>query len=253
MGALPRHGVRAGPFAAAPEANSVETGSIKDGEVGTGDLGATSVTAAKLGSDIITASTGLAGGNGSPISFAPTAMTAAVVDVATDSMVIIDANDSNAPRKEAIADLVDKIAGTAATTGLTDSSGTLVVAAKIAHVEAALTKGIASIHLSTESAAECGTFKVYFPMKVTINKIRTVVTKVIGITADVTITGANSTGNSANGVVTVAAAGAIGEEDTASPTTNNVVLADGYYSLTTAKGATYGGAVEAFLEYTVTA
>lgn len=253
MGAIPRHGVRAGPYTAAPENNSVTSESILNGEVKTIDIEAKSVTAAKLNADVITASTGLAGADGAPIEFAPTAMTAAVVDVANDSVIIIDANDDDAPKKESVADLVDKIAGTASTTGLTDSNGTLVVAAKIAHVEAALTKGLASIRLSTESAAECGTFKIYFPMKVTINKIRTVVTKVIGVTADVTVTGANSTGDSANGVVTVAAAAAIGEEDSASPTTNNVVLADGYYSLTTAKGATYGGSVEAFLEYTITA
>jgi hypothetical protein len=55
------------------------------------------------------------------------ALSAAVVDVAADSIGIIDANDSNNSKKESIADLMTAVAGTQATTGLTASSGTLVV------------------------------------------------------------------------------------------------------------------------------
>ena len=123
----------------------------------------------------------------------------------------------------------------------------------IPKVEAALKTGVSSIALSVEAAAECGTFKVYFNRKVTINKIRTVVTKVIGITNAATFTCGNSSGASANGVVTVDAAATIGTEDYASPTTNNVVGKDDYYYVTSAKGATYAGKVQLFLEYTVTA
>ena len=123
----------------------------------------------------------------------------------------------------------------------------------IPKVEAALKTGVASIALSVEAAAEFGTFAVYFNRKVTINKIRTVVTKVIGITNAATFTCGNSTGASASGVVTVDAGATIGTEDNASPTTNNVVLKDGYYYITSAKGATYAGKVQLFLEYTVTA
>ena len=44
-----------------------------------------------------------------------------------DSLVFIDANDSNGSRKEALADVLDLIAGTVATTGLDRSGATLVV------------------------------------------------------------------------------------------------------------------------------
>ena len=48
-------------------------------------------------------------------------LAAAAVDVAADSVAIVDANDSNASRKESIADLVTAMAGT----GLTATAGTL--------------------------------------------------------------------------------------------------------------------------------
>tara|TARA_Y100000588_G_C14230204_1_gene914935 strand:+ start:508 stop:1788 length:1281 start_codon:yes stop_codon:yes gene_type:complete len=44
-----------------------------------------------------------------------------------DSLVFIDANDSNGSRKEAFADVLDTIAGTVATTGLDRSGATLVL------------------------------------------------------------------------------------------------------------------------------
>ena len=44
-----------------------------------------------------------------------------------DSIVFIDANDSNASRKETLADFLDVVAGTAATTGLDRSGATLVL------------------------------------------------------------------------------------------------------------------------------
>jgi hypothetical protein len=52
-------------------------------------------------------------------------LTAATVDVANDSIAIIDANDGNASRKESIADLVSAIAGTnlTATNGVLSASG----------------------------------------------------------------------------------------------------------------------------------
>ena len=54
-------------------------------------------------------------------------LSAAVVDVAADSIGFVDANDSNNSKKESIADLMTAVAGSQATTGLTASSGTLVV------------------------------------------------------------------------------------------------------------------------------
>ena len=53
---------------------------------------------------------------------------AAVVDVANDSIAIIDANDSNAPKKEAISDLVGAVAGTVTATGLAASNGVMGIA-----------------------------------------------------------------------------------------------------------------------------
>ncbi len=50
-------------------------------------------------------------------------LTAASVDVANDSIAIIDANDSNASRKESIDDLMEAIAGT----GITNTNGVLSV------------------------------------------------------------------------------------------------------------------------------
>jgi hypothetical protein len=123
----------------------------------------------------------------------------------------------------------------------------------IPKVEAALKTGLASIALSVEAAAEQGTFWVYFNKKVTINTIRTVVTKVIGITNPATFTCGNADGASTGGVVTVDAAAAIGDLDSATPTTNNVVAKDSYYYITSSKSTTYGGKVQLFLEYTVTA
>ena len=54
-------------------------------------------------------------------------LSAAVVAVAADSIGIIDADDSNASKKESIADFMTAVAGVQATTGLTASSGTLVL------------------------------------------------------------------------------------------------------------------------------
>jgi hypothetical protein len=119
--------------------------------------------------------------------------------------------------------------------------------------EAALQTGSINITLSFAAAAELGTFKIYFPMKVTIDKIRTTVTKIIGATTAAYVTGANLAGNSAGGLVTIAASAAIGELDSASPTDKNVVEKDGWYSLTTSKDGTYAGMVEVSLEYTRTA
>ena len=70
-------------------------------------------------------------------------LTAAAVDVANDSIAIIDANDSNQSRKESIADLVAGMAGT----GLTATSGQLSVGASstpnaIGDADATLAEGL---------------------------------------------------------------------------------------------------------------
>ena len=56
-------------------------------------------------------------------------LSAAAVDVSADSIAIVDANDSNASRKESIADFVTAIAGSSGSTGLSASSGVLSVSA----------------------------------------------------------------------------------------------------------------------------
>jgi len=112
-------------------------------------------------------------------------------------------------------------------------------------------EGVIAVPLSFETNEQMQTL-IYFPMKVTINKIRTTVTKALAGTDVGTVTCGNVGGASANGVVTVAISAALEDDDTASPTTNNVVLANGYYYLTTAK-TTAGGKVLATIEYTLTA
>ena len=93
------------------DGSSEKTLSIKDGGVDADAL-ATAV-----------AGTGLAGGGGTALSVDLNEVGAAAVNVANDSIVIIDADDSNATKKESVADLVTGIAGT----GLDAASGQLSV------------------------------------------------------------------------------------------------------------------------------
>jgi len=172
----------------------------------------------------------------------------AVPVLATDEVPFLQ---GGVAKKVNIANLVDGMAGVADTTGLKDASGVLTVAAKIAHLEAALLKGCTTVPMSFESGEQTTT-KIYFPMKVTINKIRGIVMKAVAGTDNGTITCGNSAGDSANGVITAAASAALDTEYSVSPTTNNIVLADGYYSLTSAK-SNPGGKVLVSLEWTVTA
>ena len=109
-------------------------------------------------------------------------------------------------------------------------------------------KGVLAVNQSFETD-EVGALKIYFPFKVRINKIRSGVVKALAGTDAGTITGANSTGASTGGVTTHALSAAIGDTQAASPTTNNVVEADSYYQLTSAK-TTKGGKVQVTLEYT---
>ena len=73
-------------------------------------------------------------------------LTAATVDIAADSVAIIDANDSNLTRKESLADVIAAIDGT----GLTASSGVLSVDASQAIT--ALTGGDLTIYDDTNNA-----------------------------------------------------------------------------------------------------
>ena len=74
----------------------------------------------------VTAGNGLSGGGtsgGVTVALDLNELTAATVDVANDSISIIDANDSNGSKKESIADLVSAIAGS----GLSATSGVLAI------------------------------------------------------------------------------------------------------------------------------
>ena len=78
----------------------------------------------------VTAGTGLSGGGTTgtvTVNVDPNSLTAATVNVANDSIAIIDADDSNNPKKESIADLVSAMAGS----NLTASSGQLNASAGV--------------------------------------------------------------------------------------------------------------------------
>lgn len=106
---------------------------------------------------------------------------------------------------------------------------------------------IVTVPLSFETG-EAGAAKIYFPYRVRITKIRTMVQKALADTDAGTVTGANSTGNSTGGVTTHAASAALADEQSATPTTNYYVARNSYYKLTSAK-TTAGGKVLATLEY----
>ena len=110
--------------------NSTKKESISDlvaAIAGTG-LSASSGQLSLTDSDVITGVTagdGISGGGTDgtvTVALDLNELTAAAVSVANDSIVIIDANDSNASRKESIADLATAMAGT----NITASSGQLV-------------------------------------------------------------------------------------------------------------------------------
>ncbi len=200
------------------------------------------------------ASTGLNNADG-VLSVDIAGLDAKATPIAADSVMLCDSADENALKEVTITNLAtplaDVMAGVAATTGLSDTTGVLTVAAKIAHLEAALLKGCTTVPMSFETGEQTTT-KIYFPMKVTVNKIRGIVMKAVADTNNGTITCGNSAGASTSGVITATASAALNTEYSVSPTTNNVVLADGYYSLTSAK-VTPGGKVLVSLEWTITA
>ena len=175
--------------------------------------------------------------------------------VAADSLLLNDSENDNINKEVTAANLCKALAGTLAgveaTNGLTSSAGVLTVAAKIAHLEAALLKGTTVIPMSFETGEQM-TLKVYFNHKVTINQIRGIVTTAIAGNDDGTITAASVDGAMATGVLTATAGDTLATEYSASPTTNNVIAQDGYVSLTSAK-ATAGGRVLVTLEWTRTA
>ena len=117
------------PVATGTLVGSGDTGTVTNtmlaGSIANGKLASSAVT--------VTAGNGLSGG-GSVALGATTSLaldlnelTAAVVDVANDSIVIVDANDSNTSKKESVADLVAGVAGT----GLSALNGQLSIDATV--------------------------------------------------------------------------------------------------------------------------
>ena len=106
----------------------------------------------------VTAGDGLAGGGSSgavTLTLDLNELSAATVAVAADSMVIIDADSSNEPKKESIADFVSGIAGT----GLSASSGQLTVASitSVGAVDSgSITSGFGSIDVGSSTITTTG-------------------------------------------------------------------------------------------------
>jgi hypothetical protein len=172
--------------------------------------------------------------------------TAATTGDATGVAQVITNTDIRVIRDSVAEATTTQIADDAITTAkITDANVT------VAKLETALLKGVTVVPLSFETGEQTTT-KVYFPFKITVNKIRGIVTKAIAGTDNGTITAANSVGNMASGVITATASDALNTAYSVTPSTNNVVAADSYIQLTSAK-STAGGKVLVSIEYTRTA
>jgi hypothetical protein len=109
--------------------------------------------------EAVTAGDGLSGGgtSGSPtIDLDLNELTAAAVNVAADSIAIIDADDSNDNKKEAIADLITAIAGV----GLAAASGVLNIDPSTLSDGSSLTVDTANDLLILEDATDGTVYKV---------------------------------------------------------------------------------------------
>ena len=196
------------------------------------DIQITSGTATAFVGDItgVTAGDGLAGGGTTgavTLTLDLNELSAATVAVAADSMVIIDADSSNEPKKESIADFVSGIAGT----GLSASSGQLSVSS-ITSVGAvnsgSITSGFGSIDVGNSTITTTGNISG----------------------ADVTVSGGDiGFGNGQNATVTIAdtahnAAGktlTIESGNTTAGTTNNIAGGSLTLKAGAGKGSGAGG------------
>jgi hypothetical protein len=183
-------------------------------------------------------------------------LTAKTAPIGADPVIIFNTESGNALQKTTFANAAKAIsptlAGVEATNGLTQASGVLTVAAKVAHMEAALLMGTVTALMSFETG-EVGATKFYFPFACTINKIYGIVTKALAATDVGTIQGGTVGGSGgASSLMTFPLSSAVGAELSATPAVNATVLKDGYYSLTSAK-TTAGGKVFVTINYTQTA
>jgi hypothetical protein len=141
-----KFGKISGPGAqATPADNSVTTGKIFDGTIAAADLGAKSVTAAKLGADVV--GNGITGGNGAALNLDISDLASQTVDVAADTIAFLDATDS-ITYKESVAHLVSGIAGE----GVLATAGVMSVDLD-AHGDAVLDVAVDTIPFIDESAA----------------------------------------------------------------------------------------------------
>lgn len=94
------------------------------------------------------------------------------------------------------------------------------------------------------------TLKLFFPYAVTINKLRSIVTKALSGTDAGTITANNAASAAmATGVLTIPLSSALGVATSASPTSNNSIAADANMELVIAK-TTAGGEALVTVEFT---
>ena len=94
--------------------------------IGDGDITGVTITTNATGG-LSGGATATSGAFSSTLTFTPNGLSAGAINVANDSFVIIDADDSNNPKKESIADLATAMAGT----NLTASSGQLNASAGV--------------------------------------------------------------------------------------------------------------------------
>ena len=103
----------------------VGTSGLQDLAVSTAKIAATAVDKNKINTDV--AGAGISGGAGTALAIDLNQLSAAAVDVTADSIAIIDANDSNASKKESIGDLVTALAGN----GMQNTASQLAVSAAL--------------------------------------------------------------------------------------------------------------------------
>lgn len=112
-------------------------------------------------------------------------------------------------------------------------------------------KDVMHVPVSFETGFQT-TVKVFFPVAVTVNKIRGMVTKALSITDAGTVTARNAASAAmASGVLSFAASAALGNagDGPVSPTTNNQIAAGANMELVVAK-PTVGGEALISVEYT---
>ena len=175
-----------------------------DGRANIGDL-ATPLAGTGLEADSNTiriaaaaAGNGLSGGAGSALALDLNELTAADVNVANDSIVLIDADDSNGSKKESVADFVDAINGT----GIAASSGQLSVAAAQTSITSVINSSLGKI--GTAADQEYIKFDTANEVNVHINNNEklSVTATGVDITGDLTLAGAVSASSGMTGSFT---------------------------------------------------